>query len=928
MIRAFSLPILAATLTHGQISFGPSQEISDAISTGIGFAKATDMDGDGDIDVIATESMAVRVLWWANDGSGNFGNQREWVWGDLTSEVIGIDDWNGDGLPDVWIETYQPTPDLPDYDFLVAVNQGDGSFKEPMVIGSAIDSYLSNGETMVIDINEDNKPDIISRGSLFVSNASGTLSNSGETSLADTWFDRTNLRTLDLESDGDTDFLVSDVNFSNQLVLVRNEGESGFSDPEVLFETEETFSITAHCVAESGSETRVFLIERGYSAFGTQSILRAFVLEPQGILTQAGELILPKTRKLRGQTMDYSWSHINSSSDGQIFVSSYSGNSREGVYENQVHELLNNGSFYLRLISTNVGISFGIEPDTTDFDIDGFSDLFLPLSESGGGVVATIDKILWHKGEPGGRFAQSGNEILQGLPQILIHGKADIDGNGCLDLITRQSRYRSGDLKRNSTMKFWMNHGDSSTLTPTELPYSGDAIEILKIVDITGPAGEWSEASGNTGRSWPEGKLDFLVQTFTERADNRTDLLRYEWIFQGENGDFHSWRVYEETHEDGLLKQYLADWDGDGTEDLLNLKDFSLYGLPQSFLRWNRASGMKFESAEFLAFLSTPESSLGPVDLDRDGDMDFVSNYFLNFESPSVWFENDGNGLISAIRGLPFSGMSQAPDLDDDGFLDFISGNSIVLSRPNLDFEVNPFPGGIILGDFRLRFHDLDSDGDFDYVYPTAERSILGFHHIYWQENTGDLFERPWPFPQDSRISEREYWANRRQSTLIDIDNDGTQDLIVASSGFPRLEWFKITHTPEPAPFTAAMETLGLSGHSAGPFSDWDLDGVLNWDEFAFGSNAAVPDPHHPGRPKLSQNATGTTYTFQRRTDAAALGLSYDTKHSANLLDWDPWTPTSTTSPQSGDYERVEYPVTFGLEKEFFKVDVSDPPAP
>lgn len=107
-----------------------------------------------------------------------------------------------------------------------------------------------------------------------------------------------------------------------------------------------------------------------------------------------------------------------------------------------------------------------------------------------------------------------------------------------------------------------------------------------------------------------------------------------------------------------------------------------------------------------------------------------------------------------------------------------------------------------------------------------------------------------------------------------------------------------------------------------------DLDGILNWDEFAFGSDAAVADLNHPGRPRLESGPTGLSYTFQRRTDGASVGLFYDKFRSGNLLTGDPWSPPETTETASPGYERVRFPILPGQPQEFFKTEIPAPSAP
>src|SRR5687768_10985873 len=101
-LTSITLALALTTMVgQGQISFGPSQEISEFISYPRD-TQAVDMDGDGDLDVISREAYTVRVIWWENDGDGNFSNRRVWDWDDISSgyETVSLEDSNADGRPD------------------------------------------------------------------------------------------------------------------------------------------------------------------------------------------------------------------------------------------------------------------------------------------------------------------------------------------------------------------------------------------------------------------------------------------------------------------------------------------------------------------------------------------------------------------------------------------------------------------------------------------------------------------------------------------------------------------------------------------------------------------------------------------------------------------------------------------------------------
>jgi hypothetical protein len=91
--------------TDGQGTFGSAQIISSSVDRPLS-VKATDIDSDGDMDVLAT-SYSTATLWlFQNDGNGNFNNGQP-----FTSEVkspifVTADDFNGDGKIDVLAPSY------------------------------------------------------------------------------------------------------------------------------------------------------------------------------------------------------------------------------------------------------------------------------------------------------------------------------------------------------------------------------------------------------------------------------------------------------------------------------------------------------------------------------------------------------------------------------------------------------------------------------------------------------------------------------------------------------------------------------------------------------------------------------------------------------------------------------------------------------
>ncbi|MBI4878582.1 MAG: VCBS repeat-containing protein, partial [Planctomycetes bacterium] len=140
--------------TNGQGSFGPQQ----VISTAAGWACsvfATDLDGDGDIDVLSASTSDYKIAWYENtNGLGNFGPQQVVSTAVNGAWCVFATDVDGDGDADVLsassnddkIAWYENTSGL-------------GLFGPQQVISTAADSAWS---VFATDLDGDGDADVLS----------------------------------------------------------------------------------------------------------------------------------------------------------------------------------------------------------------------------------------------------------------------------------------------------------------------------------------------------------------------------------------------------------------------------------------------------------------------------------------------------------------------------------------------------------------------------------------------------------------------------------------------------------------------------------------------------------------------------------------------------------------------------------------------
>lgn len=913
MLR-IAMALLLISTAVAQVSFGPARELTDAISGGLAFAKATDMDGDGELDVIAAEPNAVRVLWWRNDGVGNFTRRPEWLWGNADWEVIGLDDWNGDGRADVWLEEflYDPSGSTGTRRLLVAVVQGNGVIADPVLLGEHQPGEFDPGaDTFVARIDDDSHPDVVASEGVYHADANGAFPSPAVHVPADPdgfgLTRRYETTPFDAGSDCDADFLNSGFFTYNRLVFTRNLAGAGFAAPVTLLAPESGFDCMEHCVIPEAGGGHQVLVRTSDSADGSQA-LRSFAMATNGSLTAQALLRLPVT--VNGS--DAQWTYLRATPDGRAFVLCYFNREYGRVPVSRIHEVTwQGGVLALTEIASYPGIVGQWQPEIVELNGDTLPDLLVSLPEEYS-ENRSPNRIVWHAGTPSGGFAAAAGNVGEGVGDLKLHHAGDVDGDGDADMLCEVSDLLGTPGVGSDRIELWRNAGGN--FEKMAVPHGRDRIEIVGVTDVTGPAGVWHPDDPNHGAGWPAGRLDFLAQTYSASSLDR----RFEWFFQDSGGVFHRWTAGEAEGTD-LTEVTWADWDGDGTKDLLS---WELTGTYQLELTIRKGAGYGFGAGSGKVKMEVLlPTAPDVVDLDWDGDLDVVGQGYVFGARPGYWLENDGNGEIAAIRGLPYA-LELAPDLDGDGHLDFTTTRQILLARPGLLFEVRPLAAIGQSGNNRATFADLDGDGDWDFVDPTPTDGLAEYTQIRWWENRGDARFSP---PQGLPVAPARY-VSHDQIKSGDLSGDGVPDLVVASTSDSRLEWFQVTRASVPATFGGWMAAAELTGHSAGPLADWDDDGMANWDEFAFGSDPAASDPSHPGRPRLVRDGAGMSFTFQRRLDAALAGVSYPLERSGNLTAWEDWTPVPSVVPAAAGYEKVTVPLSGGVAKEFFRVAVPDPP--
>ena len=223
--------LAAATATNGLSwyandglgGFGTEQVISAQGQANA--VHAADVDNDGDQDLIAACVFEDRVVWYANDGIGGFGTEQIIVTLTDSPGSVHTADMDGDGDVDVISSSY-------DHELAWYANSGDGSFG-PQLIISAASGFVA---VRAADLDDDGDQDVLSGSSsgavvFYSNNGSGDLGP--QQVISATANGPSCVCAADLDGDNDQDVLVA-LESGDEIAWYANDGQGGFGTKQVI----------------------------------------------------------------------------------------------------------------------------------------------------------------------------------------------------------------------------------------------------------------------------------------------------------------------------------------------------------------------------------------------------------------------------------------------------------------------------------------------------------------------------------------------------------------------------------------------------------------------------------------------------------------------------------------------------------------------
>src|SRR5262245_22731730 len=222
---------LAIALAPGAASavgvvFGPEQTIT-SLASGTRSVVAADIDGDGDLDAVSASVNDDKIAWYENtDGQGTFGPQLLITnTADFAATVV-AEDLDGDGDLDV-LASSQSDDTIGWYENL----DGQGTFAAEQVVSTAMDSVRS---AIAADVDGDGDLDVMGAAGAdntvsWFENTDGLGSFGPEQSISAAASGAITVFAADIDGDGDLGALVAANGSGNVTWHANTDGQGSFA---------------------------------------------------------------------------------------------------------------------------------------------------------------------------------------------------------------------------------------------------------------------------------------------------------------------------------------------------------------------------------------------------------------------------------------------------------------------------------------------------------------------------------------------------------------------------------------------------------------------------------------------------------------------------------------------------------------------------
>ena len=652
---------------EGQGSFGSLRVITTS-AYGAKSVFSADLDGDGDLDVLSASLDDDKIAWYENiDGQGSFGPQQVITISADGAESVFSTDIDGDGDLDVlsasWVDDK-----IAWYENI----NGQGSFGPPQVITTSADGAKS---VFSADLDGDGDFDVLSASRwddkiAWYENIDGQGSFGPQQVITISADGAESVFSADLDGDGDLDVLSASW-VDDKIAWYENlDGQGGFG-PQQVITISADWAESVYCVDLDGDDDLDVLSASsryntiawyentdGQGSFGPQQVITSSAAGAKSVFSA----------DLDG---DGDWDVLAASSDDDM-ITWYENTDGQGIFGSQ--QLITTTAWMASSIYSadidNDGDKDVLSASGADDKIawyeningqgdfgpqrvittitDGASSVYSADLDGDGDMdvlSASIndDKIAWYENINGqGNFGPQ-QIITTYADYATAVFSADLDGDGDLDVLSASMvDYKIA----------WYENIDGHGNFGTQQVITLNAVWAYSVfsADLDG-----------------DGDLDVLSASMIDD--------KIAWYENTDGiGNFGIQQVIS-VNADGARSVFSADLDGDGDQDVLSAS------ADDNKIAWyENTDGLgSFGFQQILTNNAFWASSVYSADLDGDGDMDVLSA--SNLDSKIAWYENqDGQGSFGPQQVLTYNanGASSvcSADIDSDGDWDVLSASS------------------------------------------------------------------------------------------------------------------------------------------------------------------------------------------------------------------------------------------------------------
>lgn len=647
---------------------------------------AADLDEDGDQDVVSAVRQGDPALaWYANDGTGSFSPPQTISLAVPNPGALRVVDMDGDGDPDLLLRSMSIV--------VMLQNDGAGNFSIPETVSTTGFSLLDPIDGG--DLDGDGDIDVVHGSSNSTLNLQWTANVNGSFASQQITYDSTIvgmscIRTGDMDNDGDADLVMGGY---AHLAWHVNNGQGNFGAPILLSDscpstvwvelgdTDLDGDLDVACASRTGSFVG-WVENLGGGSFGPMIPLDTC-----------------ESRPLIATPVD-----LDNDGDMDI-VRASSLNNELGLLRN-----LGNGNYAPAMLISN---SASINKDLQLADLDGDQDVDLLTTRDQGNSAA----VEWFENDGTGHFGPS-MVITDTLQAPRAARSADVDQDGDRDVVAIG----------NASALVFPNYGSGSFGQPDSIPLGGRQPFAMALGDADNDGDPDLILSFTSGSSSTlslflnDGNGLFGVEQVVDTSLTfASPLTLLDLDSDGDNDLlFRRWNVVYACWNDAvglgapsalsltadtIATHTTADLNDDGAPDIITCTPRP-YPFSTIYADLNDGTG-GFMNTTTISIPLEPSLSLGTADLDGDGDADVLG--YSGVRGVLTWFENPGlttslndpvgsqqlhawpspfKDHVSIRCGLPLSAVHRIDLLDAQGrILRSIGGNGtneLLIERGNL----------------------------------------------------------------------------------------------------------------------------------------------------------------------------------------------------------------------------------------------------